>query len=131
MFISSRVLEFALARVLRELQVTPDSQFACASLFEQWTGTGLRQSDLRDALHEMMDRGLMRVAQQGEGVLRFYLTASGVRRLLLAPEVPMALDPEQPLTRIEKRVMGSVPEKRPRQAVRRRTDPQDFEVRAA
>lgn len=130
MFISSRVLEFAVSRILKELQISPDSHFACTALFEHWPSTGLRQSDLRDALHEMMDRGLMRVSQNG-GSLQFYLTTSGVRRLLTAADMPIGLDPEQPLTPVEKRIIGNVGEKRPRQATRRRTDPRDFSVQAA
>lgn len=81
MFVSSRVLELAVANLLQELGVQASQPFAFGLLSQRWPRTGLRAADLRDAINELIEQRLLRVV--GElSELSFALTASGAKRLL-------------------------------------------------
>lgn len=81
MFVSSRVLELAVANLLQELRVQASQPFAFSQLNRLWPRSGLRASDLRDAANELIEQRLLRVV--GElSELSFALTSAGAKRLL-------------------------------------------------
>ena len=99
MQISSTTLELAFSRILVEMKLKPGQPFDFASVRDQWQATGLRASDLRDVVHELMEKGLLRVANS-ERTLRFELTDLGARRL--CSEYGMDANPAVLATETEK-----------------------------
>lgn len=81
MFISSKTLELALARILRVRVTGAHRPFPFSEIRADWPATGLRASDLRDVMHELMERGLLRVAEEDRS-LCFELTERGADELL-------------------------------------------------
>jgi hypothetical protein len=57
MHISPRILRLALLRVFAQTGVGASGSLSLAEVSAAWPQTGLRQSDLRDAVREMLDSG--------------------------------------------------------------------------
>ena len=76
MVISSGALELAVFRILQRHQVTPGEMVAFDELQQGWSHTGLRASDLRDALRSLVDKGCLECPPDGPDLM-FRLTDSG------------------------------------------------------
>jgi hypothetical protein len=81
MLISSTTLRIALLRIFNNAGADADDGLAFYDIATAWTSTGLRNSDLRDAVNEMVECGDLRTGER-EGALCFSLTAEARRRLL-------------------------------------------------
>jgi hypothetical protein len=91
MHIPSDTLRRALLRVFAGCGADAGQRLAFAEIERGWRGTGFRGSDLRDAVHEMLERGELRCAQEQE-VLGFALAptaAAGLARV--AQDDPLLL----------------------------------------
>lgn len=80
MFVSSSTLRLALCRILDEWVAAPGAVLRYTDLELAWLHTGLRTSDLRDAVRELVERGEMLTTHQGDA-LAFTLTAVGCQSL--------------------------------------------------
>ncbi len=75
MHISSRTLRLALLRIFEEAGARANEGLAFPEILRSWSHTGLRDSDLRAAVHELLDSGDLRSVER-DGMLAFALDAS-------------------------------------------------------
>lgn len=80
MHISPKVLRLSLLRLFAEAAVGPDGCLSFAEISMRWPQTGLRGSDLRDAVRELVDSGDLRATGQDDG-LRLSLSPEALRGL--------------------------------------------------
>jgi hypothetical protein len=75
MRVSSHTLRLALLRIFADAGSSAADGLAFPKIQQGWFTTGLRESDLRAAVHEMLECGDLRSLQR-DGVLGFALAAS-------------------------------------------------------
>lgn len=78
MYVSSHTLKFELLRIFAGAGLRARDGLGFAEIARQWARTGLRDSDLRAAIHELMESGEL-LSLRRDGVLSFALrTAAGL-----------------------------------------------------
>lgn len=80
MHISPKVLRLSLLRLFAEAAVGPDGRLSFAEISTRWPHTGLRNSDLRDAVRELVDSGDLLASGENDG-LRLSLSPQALRGL--------------------------------------------------
>jgi len=76
MLISSTALELAVHQILQRHHIAAGEQVTFDDLHQGWNHTGLRVSDLRDALRGLVDKGCLDCPPGGPDLM-FRLTESG------------------------------------------------------
>lgn len=71
MQISSRILRLSLLSLFAEAVEHGGDSLSLAEISRRWATTGLRGSDLRDAVHELMESGDLSCRQCGEEMRLF------------------------------------------------------------
>lgn len=79
MFVEDSTLERAVLGVFRQVQNPGDEFVPYRALQAQWSSTGLRGEDLRDAVRVVLERRLLEIEDSQEG-MAFRLSKSGRRR---------------------------------------------------
>jgi hypothetical protein len=80
MQISPRILRLSLLRLFADAGAGVSGALSFAELSARWPQTGLRDSDLRDAVRELVDSGDLVASGEGEG-LSLALGAAALRSL--------------------------------------------------
>jgi len=81
MHISSHLLRLALLRLYAEAGVRAGDWLSFVELGERWSETGLRATDLRAAVDDMVEGGDL-LASEREHMLGFALSASAYRAMM-------------------------------------------------
>ena len=68
MHISPKVLRLSLLRLFAEAAVGPEGCLSFAEVNMRWPHTGLRDSDLRDAVRELVDSGDLLASGEDDGL---------------------------------------------------------------
>lgn len=116
MFVDSRTLRLALLKIFTQSR-TPGAWRSYSEVADAWRHTGLRGSDLRDAVHEMMEGGEL-LSSERDGALS--LTLSPVLlQSLMQPEACLRLGTlDEEITLLDALFRGSPG---PDMGIRRRT----------
>jgi hypothetical protein len=80
MHITSHHLRLALLRLVAEAGMRAGDRLSFAQLCERWLETGLRASDLRAVLHDMVEGGDL-LRDEHDGTLSFVLSQCAYREL--------------------------------------------------
>ena len=83
MHVTSATLRLALSRLLRDRNAQPGELVLFSEMEQVWAHTGLRLSDLRDAVRVLMEDGVLQPGERGNA-LAFSLTAEGHGQLYRA-----------------------------------------------
>lgn len=109
MLISSNTLRLALLRIFENAGARAGDNLLFRDIATAWTRTGLRNSDLRDAVNEMIESGGL-CSGDCDGALGFSLTPKA-DRLLTEPDEDMRAtraEDETTLFQVQLRVRGDL-----------------------
>lgn len=123
MHISPKVLRLSLLRLFAEAAVGPDGALSFAEVSMRWPQTGLRGSDLRDAVRELLDSGDLQASGEDDGLhLHLNLSPEALRGLREPyGELHLAtFDDEATLFMARHRMRGNVPTEPARRALDRK-----------
>lgn len=76
MMVTSAALESAFHKVWQRTGAEPGVAVSFTTLAQEWVGTGMRMSDLRDAVRESIEKGYAQLRDR-QGHLAVELTESG------------------------------------------------------
>jgi len=120
MLVSPTTLELAFWRILHDRRAETGTPLPFGELEQEWDKTGLRRSDLRDAVRMTLERGWVECVPESAG-LALRLTSGGYRRFYqpTALSVSLALydENERVLDEVRQRPhAGNAPERPQRRA---------------
>ena len=85
MLVSTSRLEAALVDVVQRAGMASGVPIRFTTIAQEWSRIGMRMSDLRDAIRELIERRYA-TAFEKDGQLAFTVTPSGLRRLTESDE---------------------------------------------
>lgn len=113
MNITESIIATALTGILRQRQLRPGMCIGMDTLHQAWQGTGLRSSDLQQALRDLERADLIKASPaQARGYVE--LTRRGAEQLFSAAAEASSWDDDVALYRIRQRLRGQRAERQHR-----------------